>query len=379
MKNYINLSKLLYRLAIHYACTIRRVIEFFKPIPLIEKPQSILVGGTVLLGDLLMQAPLIYGLRMRYPEAKITLLVPKGWQSFAKLIIGVDAALEVEMNNAKWFQIFQRQYANTWDLGVVPFVYFLVPLFYALGIKNILSFPDPKGRYRHQIHRCMPLPSHATHMSRMLLKLIEAENFQYPAPHVCTPEIALPEFLQGKRYVVIHPGASLSTRFWPSERYAAVAQQLLLNNYTIILTGAKNEKFLCDKIETLVSHVDVINFAEKTDLLLLTKILKEAAVVLGPDTGVLHLVKALAVPSVVLMGPTQKEIYGLDEHFYDTAHHEILYIADLPCRDRTTVFKHEIRGVQNCRRAKCLYSNISCMLSISVDAVLNALKELSIL
>lgn len=372
-------SKLDYRISLSYYNACRRIRAWFKPEPLVSEPKSIMVGATVLLGDLVMQGPLIQALRRRYPHAKITLLVPKGWRDFARAMLGVDDALEAELNHGRWLRKFRREHQGQWDLGVVPLVYPLIPFFYGVGIRNILSFPDPKGRRRYQIHRCAGLPVQAGHMSRMMLALLDERDSRYPAPHLQVSGLALPGNLQGQSYVVIHPGASLPTRFWPSARYVLIAEQLLASGYHIVLTGSKGEIHLADAIAKHLPEHSVTSLAGKTNLLELTNVLQHAKAILGPDTGVLHIAKALAVPSVTLLGPTQKEIYGLDPNFHDVSHARTLYVPDLACRDSHTAFKQLIPGIANCRRKQCLYPDNPCLLGIEVAAVLSALTEINLL
>jgi ADP-heptose:LPS heptosyltransferase len=371
-------EKLSYRCQLHFYSAARWLKALFGK-PKATEPKSILLAATVLLGDFIMMAPLVQSIRKTYPNAKLTVLVPAGWSEFAKLMIGVDQVLEAKINNGTWLKEFRRQYHGQFDAGIIAFVYFAIPLFYALGIKHIISFPGPQDRYGYQIADKRAYPKQAAHMSRMLLQVMQDQNGQYPAPHFRDASYALPAELQNLNYVIVHPGASRKTRFWPAERYIAVAKLLLAKGYQVVLTGAKSEKPLADAIAEGLPKEGVINLAGATNLVSLLATVQNAQAVLGPDTGIMHMARACNTKSVTIMGPTQVELYGVDPSFHDINRHRTLYIPNLSCRNEHTSFKVSIPGVANCYRSECLYANTPCLLGIEIAMVQNALAELGIL
>lgn len=375
----MNRQKLLYRLALNWRCLQRRLWEKIDPTPIITEPRTIIIAATLLLGDFVMLAPLVQAVRKYYPKAKITVLTPKGWQAVALQMKGVDAAIEAQINSYAWFKQFNCDYHGLWDLGIVPFIYFTLPLFYAVGVKNIRSFPDFRGR-NYQIHHKMSAPVNVAHMSRLFLQILdgETETF-YPAPHFHSLQTPLLDDLIGQRYVVIHPGARRKVRFWPSDRYIAIANLLLQAGFHIVLTGMTSEKSLTSQIEASLPVGKIHNLAGKDNLMGLMRVIQSAEAVIGPDTGVMHLARALNVPSVTIMGQTQDTLFGIDPHFHDVSRARTLYIPNLQCRDRQTLFKRSIPNVANCCREECLYTDIPCLLRIEVSSMHNALKEIGVL
>lgn len=367
-------NKLSFRLQLARCNVWRAIGEFCFGKPKTTSPQRIIVGGSTLLGDLVMMAPLIAALQSEFPESKIDILVPKGWASFAQHIHHVDQALESQLNNGDWFKAFRRQYHKRWDLAVIPFAYSLIPFFYAIGAKQLRSFPDPKGRRAYQIHQRVNVPQQAAHMSRMMLQLSKCPLAELQAPHFEKAPDALPDFLRNKRYVILHPGASHEPRFWPAQNYADIATNIQERGFEIVLTGGPGEEKLTNPIENLL-RFKVFNLAGKTSLEALLAITAHAKLVLGPDTGIMHLARAVNVPSVTLMGQTQELVYGIDPGLHDATHSKTLYIDDLPCRDFTMAFKYQIPGIQNCRRHHCLFETVKCLSPISSKQVLAAIDE----
>lgn len=366
-------SKFSYRLQLARCNAIRTIKEVFSK-PKSPAPRRIIVGGSTLLGDMVMMAPLVQALKAEFPEASIDILVPKGWAGFAKHMLNIDQAFETQLNNGDWFKSFRKKHRNDWDLAVIPFAYSLIPFFYALGVRQLRSFPDPKGRRAYQIHQKVPVPNQAVHMSRMMLDLSSQPTGQFLAPHFDSANDKLPLELDGKRYVILHPGASHPPRFWGAERFAAVAKHCHDNGFEIVLTGGPGEEKLTNPIETLLDF-PVFNLAGKTSLEALLAVCAHAACVLGPDTGIMHLARAVNVPSVTLMGQTQNEVYGVDPGLHHTATAKTVYIDQLPCRDFKTVFKYAIPGIANCRRHECIHDEVLCLQPVTSEQVIALMNE----
>lgn len=370
----MDVSKLSFRLQLARCNVFRGLKERLFGSHKVVKPQRIIVGGATLLGDMVMMGPLVQALKTEFPEAKIDILVPKGWGDFAKHMMNINEAIESHINNARWFCQFKRQYGKRWDLAVIPFAYSLIPFFYALGSTNIRSFPDPKGRRTNQVHQKVPVPQKAEHMSRMMLALSSAPDGQFLAPHFDKAESVLPQMLQHRRYAILHPGASHTPRIWPAERYAAIAAQLHQKGLGIVLTGGPGEEPLTKAIADLCDF-EVLDLAGKTSLEALLATCAHAQLVLGPDTGIMHLARAVNVPSVTLMGQTQNLVYGIDAKLHNAERSRAIYIDDLPCRDFNKVFKYEISGIANCRRHQCLYPDTPCLQPVTSEQVMQLIGE----
>jgi len=375
----MNINKLYYHIYLASKNTPRRFKERLKSININPSPKKIIIGATVYLGDLILMAPLIQSVKQKYANSEITLLVSKGRKEFGESIIGVDFALEAQIKNGRWARKFIKKNKNYWDLGLIPFVYRLIPLFYAAGVKQIQSFPDPKGRRKYQVHIQKKIPESVEHMSLMMLKLLDENDRSFKSPYIRVDSTRLPNVLKNKKYIIIHPGAKDKPRIWSLDRYISIARKLIELGFNIALTGTTDEIHLSRYIQNKLSpSQSIVDLCGKTDLIALTAVVQNAQLVLGPDTGVLHLARTLEVPNLVIgAGPSQAKIYGPDENLHDLKNSR--YIEVLPglsCRDQHTVFKYEIDGVRHCKRKKCLYPDILCMNGIDVDCVMTEIDEL---
>ena len=113
--------------------------------------------------------------------------------------------------------------------------------------------------------------------------------------------------------VVIHPGTGAAVKLWRTEAWAHCANALprLLTTPAparIILTGSKGERPLLEEIAQGMTTPPVM----VTDATVgqLAALLGRAMLVLGVDSGPLHLAVAQGTPTVAIFGPTDVRIFG---------------------------------------------------------------------
>ncbi|RBW43455.1 ADP-heptose--LPS heptosyltransferase I [Psychromonas sp. B3M02] len=107
----------------------------------------------------------------------------------------------------------------------------------------------------------------------------------------------------GKPLFVISPAASKDERNWLTERYAAIADYAIEKGFEVALCGspAPREITLGENIQKLMQQ-SAINLIGKTTLKQLTATLKQAQVVLAPDSGPAHIATTQGTPVIGLYG-----------------------------------------------------------------------------
>ena len=113
-------------------------------------------------------------------------------------------------------------------------------------------------------------------------------------------------------FVVVHPGTARPEKYWVPERWAEVirfCQQDL--GLPVVLTGGKNDPCEDEHLARIRAALPPSGFRLPTsdlsgrlDLLTLAAVLSRAALVLGVDSGPMHLAAAFRRPEIVLFGPT---------------------------------------------------------------------------
>jgi ADP-heptose:LPS heptosyltransferase len=151
-------------------------------------------------------------------------------------------------------------------------------------------------------------------------------------------------------YACVHPGARLSSRRWPAQRFAEVADGLASAGLQVVLTGSEEERGIIDAVRRAMRS-PALDMCGRTDLGALAALVAQAGLVVCNDTGISHLAACLGTPSVVISS-------GADARRWaplDARRHRILY-ADAPCRP--------------CAHACCPVAGHPCAAAIRADQVL---------
>lgn len=105
------------------------------------------------------------------------------------------------------------------------------------------------------------------------------------------------------KYYVVHPGMAGSALNWPTAHYISLIDHLKLEKEVIITGTRADEKWLAP-LKTHFAKDERVQFLQDqlspSELLF---ILKNAAGVVAPSTGVLHLASSLGVPAVGIYSP----------------------------------------------------------------------------
>lgn len=129
---------------------------------------------------------------------------------------------------------------------------------------------------------------------------------------------------QGRQLVVIHPGAGASLKAWPSHRWASICRALP-SGVAVVLSGGFGEEPVVQAIQTMAGRPAPAALSLSWDAL--SALYRRADVVVGMDSGPLHLAAAVEVPTVRVYGPTDPLLYGPPG---EAALHQVVRSA-LPC------------------------------------------------
>jgi len=102
-------------------------------------------------------------------------------------------------------------------------------------------------------------------------------------------------------FVLLNPGAGWGAKRWPAERYGAVATGLREMGYSVAVNEGPGEERLAENVVARSKGAAQLLRTSITELIAVTR---RAALVLGGDTGPLHLASALERPVVGIYGPT---------------------------------------------------------------------------
>jgi ADP-heptose:LPS heptosyltransferase len=166
--------------------------------------------------------------------------------------------------------------------------------------------------------------------------------------------------------VAIHAGAGAAVKLWPAERWAALADAVARRwNAAILLTGSAAEQPLAHAIAQHMRRA-VLNLSGQTSLGELAALFDRCDLVMGVDSGPMHMAVAVETPTVHLLGPVSPVAFG---PWGAPGRHVVVQAsyAEEPCRGRP------------CNRLDFAGSDLAqhrCMASIALEDVLAAAEGL---
>jgi heptosyltransferase-1 len=111
----------------------------------------------------------------------------------------------------------------------------------------------------------------------------------------------------GKPVVLLHPGGGWGAKRWPPDRYGALAEEFTLRGGVVLVNAGPGEEALAAEVLAAANgHASVVS-CSLSQLIALTR---RVALVIGGDTGPLHLACALGKPVVGIYGPTDPKRNG---------------------------------------------------------------------
>jgi ADP-heptose:LPS heptosyltransferase len=134
--------------------------------------------------------------------------------------------------------------------------------------------------------------------------------------------------------IVIHAAASVATRIWPLERFAALADRLMeSHNANVHFLASRDEKDSLDRIAALANHGHSYHCSLR--LPEVVAVIASCDLFIGNDSGLAHIAAAVGTRMVVLWGSA-----NLDMSRPKAAPQKctILY-HDIPCRDSCPEFQ----------------------------------------
>lgn len=165
--------------------------------------------------------------------------------------------------------------------------------------------------------------------------------------------------LTGKKFIQFHGGSRWMFKTWPSDRVAALLNQLVSDGFVIVLTGAPDEREMAWIRQVLsLTHGNIINFAGLLSLKELAALTAQAALFVGVDSAPMHIAAAVGTPVVAIFGPSNEFDWG-----------------PWMVKHRVVTTQHSCRP---CGNDGCGGGKISeCLTTLPIERVLAAIREIS--
>jgi ADP-heptose:LPS heptosyltransferase len=346
-------------------------------------PTKILLIRLDYIGDVVMTSPTFPLLKQRFPDASISLLT----NSIAKQLLQGDKNIDnIYVFNWPWrhlrksdgftfqkikvlIKLVAQLRREKFDM-VVDFrgdIRFLLLFGVFIGAKVKLSNSRSGNRDIPDHVSAYDIAKHEVERTQDIIKcVIQTEKYTRPNIQITRQKeseaIELLEKITGSAFssnsIVVAPFSSKDIKSWPLAHFQRVISYLS-SRHTIFIVGTSEDEpvatALIDKCE------NVFSLAGKTSIVQLAAVTKLCSLVVGIDTGVLHIASCFSTPILAIFGPTRSIEYR-------------------PYSPLCTVVENEHCTCDQFTHAKCdrmTDGYAGCLKDLGADLVINQLEKMS--
>jgi ADP-heptose:LPS heptosyltransferase len=306
------------------------------------------------IGDAILLIPVISALRKRFPQAVIDILAETrnsavfalcqdvnrilNYDKIPQLLTAIRCSYDVVIDTEQWHRLSAAVARMTRAPILIGF-----------------ATNQRKKLFTHSV-----LYSHDDYEVDSFLRLlkplegpvfVDLENQFLKVPLDSTDKIrSLLAPIRSKKIVAIFPGSSIEERRWGSDHFRQVAKELVENCFSVAVVGGRDE---CKAgVEIAAELHETINLCGKLSLVETAAVLKEAALLVSGDSGILHLGFGLGTKTLSLFGP------GIEKKWAPRGQNHVVINKNLDCSPCT-----KFGYTPKCRR------NTECMKQITADEV----------
>jgi len=283
--------------------------------------QSILVIHQGALGDFILALPALETLRKAFPQAKSVMM---GYPRILELVENrfyAEEILSIDQKGMATFFVREgsldftlSQFFKTFDLIVVfgkdgegPVIKNLKRVCQG-RILQINSFPPWDEKIHLTDHLLKQFTQHGFPASESIPRLHLKESDREWAKNFWKRKgVALEE---RSKVIILHPGSGSKKKVWPLERFLNLAQYLqehLSSKILVVLGPAEGSE-----VEKAFEGMGPTEFilAKGLTLLQLASVMEGCWFFIGNDSGISHMAAALGLPTIVIFGPTDKNVWS---------------------------------------------------------------------
>jgi heptosyltransferase-2 len=351
--------------------------------------KRLLVRGVNWIGDAVMTLPALRGLRDRFRDAEIDLMVKKWVEPVFRFSPEIDGIIEyrktyegIKGKIRASGALRRRRYdsailfQNALDAAILASL--------AAIPERIGYARDWRGILLTKAVRISPEIKKLHHILYYLNLLREtgmSPVYRHPWIHLTADErIEAMKVLKGlsRPTILLNPGATYGdAKRWPAEYFSELITMIIRElGGSVIVTGSEYEVSISrDIIEmtdgSLLSDESFLNLTGKTSLRELISILSQVDVVITNDSGPMHLAYAVGTPLIAIFGSTDPLLTGppsvIDPEEYG-------FTTDIEFGLRARVLTNRT-DCSPCFERECPRGDLECLRGISPGEVFEELKR----
>lgn len=278
--------------------------------PLNIHPKRILVITLRYLGDTLLVTPLISSLKQAYADANIDILLPAANAGMLEGNPDIHQLIRLPSKpSLNQFVKLLFSIRRNYDLAISTQAGDRPTLIARAAGKTAIGFvPDDAGKAwwkKLLLDRSLAFGADYDHAVLENLRFCGVLNIG-PCYRLSPPQCPAPlPQPPGKPYVVLHIMPQWRYKQWHRDGWLSLMEFLNRSGYQVILTGSGQPAEL-ESLRELEQHLafPVTNMAGQLSLAELAKLIAQAALFIGPDTGITHLAAATGAQTIAMYGPT---------------------------------------------------------------------------
>lgn len=279
-------------------------------------PTRIAVVQTAFLGDVVFTSPLARALKVAWPRARLTFVTTPKAAALAACIPGVDRVVAFDKRGRDKGLAGLRRVARELEqpeIALVPHPSMRSALLALMsGARVRIGHRDPWTRWLYTVaverYEREPYVQNYLDLARTLC-IDGAPDLRLVAPEAEADKAA--ELLGTAPCVGLAIGSEWATKRWPAASFAALADRCLEAGWRPVLLGAPNERPLAEQVKSAMKGGEPLDLVGNAVLESVGAISLMKAIV-GGDSGLLHIGRALGVPSLLLFGPTDPGLHNLE-------------------------------------------------------------------
>lgn len=281
---------------------------------------GILFIKTSSLGDVVHQMPAMTDARARFPDAKLTWIVEEAFAPLARLHPGVNDVIPVATR--RWrSSLFSPA---TWrEISAFKARVHAVDASRAIDTQGLLrsaliarmasgerhgydakSIREPLASRFYDVTHTVSRELHAVTRNRTLTGL----SLGYKPDARIDYGLIKPPAQTTMPYAVLLHGTSRPTKEWRESEWIGIGQWLRRQGIDVVLPwGSERERLRCQRLSQAIAQSRVL---ERQSLDRTAQVIANAALVIGVDTGLLHLAAAYEVPLIAVFIATDPGLTG---------------------------------------------------------------------
>lgn len=294
-----------------------------------EELKNILIVKLSAIGDVIHALPVSYAIKETFPDSKLTWVVEPPAYDLLKMNPCVDKIILFEKKEFKTFGGFIQKFfpfkkelqAENYDavldlqgLFKSAAIAFFANANIKLGICNMREMSNKISKpvigehaQGHIVERYLDTArAIGCRVNNVVFPLEIPREEIYNAREIMK-ESGLDE---NKPYVVFAIGANWENKRWRTEFFAELGDWFYKLKVTPVIIGGGQTDFKRAADIYDLMEVSPVNLVNKTNLPQLAYVLENARLVIGGDTGPVHLAAGLKIRTLMLMGPTDANRNG---------------------------------------------------------------------